>query len=90
MRSSRLELRLAESDRVLLDRAAARSGESVSEFVRGALRDRAAEVLRDDTTIALSEVDAAAFLRQLDEVDEQSVDALRELRQRAAGDVLGG
>ncbi len=80
---------MAESDRVLLDRAAARCSESVSEFVRGAIRDRAAEVLRDDTTLALSDRDAEAFLRQLDEVDEQSVVALRELHRRA-GDVFGG
>lgn len=89
MRSGRLELRLGEADRALVDRAAARSGESVSEFVRGALRDRAAEVLRDDTTIALSEVDAAAFLRQLDEIDGQTVLGLRDLHRRAA-DALGG
>ena len=88
MRSSRLELRLAATDRALLDCAAERSGESVSEFVRGALRDRAAEVLRDDTTIALSAVDAEAFLRQLDAADASSIEALRNLHQRA-NDALG-
>lgn len=84
MRSERLELRLAEADRSLLNRATSVSGESVSEFVRAAVRERATEILRDDPTIAIPAADAEAFLRALDDIDDATVAGLRELRQRAA------
>jgi uncharacterized protein (DUF1778 family) len=82
MRTQRLELRLTDDERQL-DRAAATAvGETLSDFFRRAARARAQEVLADRNHITLSDEEATRFLDALDDVDEETVARLRDLRQR--------
>jgi uncharacterized protein (DUF1778 family) len=83
MRTQRLELRLTDDERQLDSAAATAVGETLSDFFRRAASARAQEVLTDQQQIALSEREAARFLDALDEVDEDTVSRLRNLRQRA-------
>jgi uncharacterized protein (DUF1778 family) len=82
MRSQRLELRLTDEERALGTAAASAVGESLSDFFRSAASIRAAEVLADQRTIALTDQEAARFLDALETVDEATVARLRELRAR--------
>jgi uncharacterized protein (DUF1778 family) len=82
MRTQRLELRLTDDERDLDAAAASAVGETLSDFFRRAATVRAAEVLADQTKIALTDEEAARFLDALDTVDETTVARLRELRAR--------
>jgi uncharacterized protein (DUF1778 family) len=83
MRSQRLELRLTDDERQLDSAAATAVGETLSDFFRRAATARAQDVLADQQQIILSEDEAQRFLDALDEVDEETVRRLRELRERA-------
>lgn len=83
MRSQRIELRLTDEERQLDSAAATAVGETLSDFFRRAATARAQDVLADQQQIILSEDEAQRFLDALDEVDEETVGRLRELRERA-------
>jgi uncharacterized protein (DUF1778 family) len=83
MRTQRLELRLTDDERQLDGAAATAVGETLSDFFRRAASTRAQEILVDQQQIVLSDKEAARFLDALDEVDEDTVTRLRDLRQRA-------
>jgi uncharacterized protein (DUF1778 family) len=83
MRTQRLELRLTDDERQLDGAAATAVGETLSDFFRRAATARAQEVLADQQRIVLSEDEAARFLDALDEVDQDTIERLRELRTRA-------
>jgi uncharacterized protein (DUF1778 family) len=83
MRTQRLELRLSDDERQLDSAAATAVGETLSDFFRRAASARAQEVLTDQQQITLSEDEAARFLDALEDVDQDSVARLRDLRQRA-------
>jgi uncharacterized protein (DUF1778 family) len=83
MRTQRLELRLTD-DELQLDGAAATAvGETLSDFFRRAASARAQEILADRQQIVLSDEEAARFLNALEDIDENTVTRLRDLRQRA-------
>ena len=83
MRSQRIELRLTDEERQLDSAAATAVGETLSDFFRRAATARAQDVLADQQRIILSDDEAQRFLDALDEVDEETVGRLRELRERA-------
>src|ERR1700760_4887884 len=83
MRSQRLELRLTDDERQLDSAAATAVGETLSDFFRRAATARAQDVLADQQQIILSEDEAQRFLDALEEVDEETVGRLRDLRKRA-------
>lgn len=66
-KDSRLNLRLRAADDELIRRAAAQSGQSVSEFLTSSAIDRAHELLADQRDFVLDEDTWDAFTRVLDE-----------------------
>lgn len=66
-KDSRLNLRLREADDELIRRAAAQTGQSVSEFLTTSALGRAHEVLADQRAFVLDEATWAEFTRLLDE-----------------------
>lgn len=83
MRTQRLELRLTDDERQLDGAAATAVGETLSDFFRRAASARAQEILADRQQIVLSDEEATRFLNALEDVDEDTVTRLRDLRQRA-------
>ncbi len=83
MRTQRLELRLTDSERQLDSAAATAIGETLSDFFRRAASARAQEVMADRQQIALDKDEAARFLDALENVDQETVERLRSLRERA-------
>lgn len=83
MRDHRLELRLTGEERRITSEAATLAGETLSDFVRRAARDRAQEIILAQTQITLNDEEAARFLDALEHVDENTVARLRELLHRA-------
>ena len=83
MRTQRLELRLTDDERQLDSVAATAVGETLSDFFRRAASIRAREVLADQQQIVLSQDEAARFLDALENVDQDTIVRLRELRERA-------
>jgi uncharacterized protein (DUF1778 family) len=65
-----------------MDAAASAVGETLSDFFRRAARARAQEILTDQQQIALSDREATQFLDAFENVDEDSVARLRDLRRR--------
>jgi uncharacterized protein (DUF1778 family) len=83
VRTQRLELRLTDDERQLDSAAATAVGETLSEFFRRAASARAQEVLTDQQQIVLDNDEAARFLDALENVDRDTVERLRTLRERA-------
>ena len=83
MRTQRIELRLTDEERQIDGAAATAVGETLSDFFRRAAQMRAQEVLTDQQQIALSDEEARSFLDALEDVDEETVARLRDLRARA-------
>jgi uncharacterized protein (DUF1778 family) len=83
MRTQRLELRLTDDERQLDSAAATAVGETLSDFFRRAASARAQDVLADQQQIVLNEDEAKRFLDALDDIDEGTVERLRDLRARA-------
>jgi uncharacterized protein (DUF1778 family) len=83
MRTQRLELRLTDDERQLDGAAATAVGETLSDFFRRAARARAQEVLTDQQQIMLDDEEAARFLDALEDIDEDAVARLRDLRHRS-------
>jgi uncharacterized protein (DUF1778 family) len=82
-KTRRIELRLSDEGRQLDAAAASALGESLSDFFRRAAQARAQEVLADQRTISLSEVEATRFLEALERPYEGAVARLEDLRWRA-------
>ncbi len=82
-KTRRIEVRLSDEERQLDAAAASALGESLSDFFRRAAHTRAREVLADQRTIALSEMEATRFLDALERPDESTVARLEGLRRRA-------
>ncbi len=83
MRTQRLELRLTDVERERDIAAATAVGETLSDFFRRAASARAAEVLAEQRTIALSDEEAIQFLDALDTPNDATIARLRALRDRA-------
>jgi uncharacterized protein (DUF1778 family) len=83
MRTQRLELRLTDVERERDIAAATAVGETLSDFFRRAASARAAEVLAEQRTIALSDDEAIQFLDALDTPNDATIARLRALRDRA-------
>jgi uncharacterized protein (DUF1778 family) len=82
-KTRRIEVRLSDEERELDAAAASALGESLSDFFRRAAQTRAQEVLADQRTIALGDVEATRFLEALERPDEGTVARLEDLRRRA-------
>jgi uncharacterized protein (DUF1778 family) len=82
-KTRRIEVRLSDEERELDAAAASALGESLSDFFRRAAQARAQEVLADQRTIALNDVEATRFLEALERPDEGTVGRLEDLRRRA-------
>jgi uncharacterized protein (DUF1778 family) len=77
----RVELRVPAAEKRLYALAAARSAESVSEFLRRAARDEAQRALAEETTIRLTDEEA---LRLIAALDADAHDQLADLAKHAA------
>lgn len=65
-RMERIDLRTTHSQKVLLQRAAAHAGMSVSAFLLAAAQERAQEVLAGEENLTLTAEDWKAFFKGLD------------------------
>jgi len=83
MRTQRIELRLTDEERQMDSTAASAVGETLSDFFRRAAHARAQEILSEQRQIALSDEEAKRFLDAHEDVDEDMVARLRDLRRRA-------
>jgi uncharacterized protein (DUF1778 family) len=64
-RNERLEARLTPSQKVLLVRAAALRGQSLTDFVVNAASEKALDVVREDELLTLSRRDQVALAEHL-------------------------
>jgi uncharacterized protein (DUF1778 family) len=81
IKDKRLELRLAGSQKALIEKAAALSGRSVSDFSSDVLTERAEEVIRHERELRVDAEAFDAFNAILDR-PARSIDALADLLQR--------
>lgn len=65
-KTQRLEARVSAHQKALIERAAAISGRSISEFVVGSLQEAAEEAIRNHHVIKLSIDDTIALMEALD------------------------
>lgn len=65
VRSGRLELRVAESEKATIERAAALSGSSTTDFVRSTMLAASEQAVRAHETLALTSEGAAAFVEAI-------------------------
>ena len=79
-RDARLEARVSRTQKSLLQRAAALSGRTLSEFVVASAQAAATKVIQDHETIQLSQAEQTAFVRALLKPPSRS----RRLRKAAA------
>lgn len=77
-RSGAINLRIADSDRNLIDAAAAASGKSRTDFMLESARERAVDVLLDQRLFALGPAEWDAFSAALD-APPPANDALKAL-----------
>lgn len=64
-RGARLEARVSTTQKTLLQRAAALSGRTLSEFVVSSAQEAAAKVIQEHESIRLSRAEQAAFVQTL-------------------------
>jgi uncharacterized protein (DUF1778 family) len=64
-RGARLEARISPTQKSVLQRAAALSGRTLSEFVVASAQDAAAKVIHDHELIRLSRAEQTAFVKVL-------------------------
>jgi uncharacterized protein (DUF1778 family) len=81
-RDQRLDLRIQGDLKMLIERAAALSGETLSTFVLGSTLRRAREVLREADVIELSNEARDRFLAVLDDADARPNAALMKAAER--------
>ena len=79
-RGARLEARISVEQKIVLQRAAALSGRTLSEFVVASAQDAARRVIQEHETIRLSRAEQIAFVNAL--LKPPAVNA--RLRQAAA------
>ncbi|WP_254929060.1 DUF1778 domain-containing protein [Cyanobium sp. T1B-Tous] len=84
----RLDLKLSAADKQLLAQAAAIEGVTMAAFVRLAAKQRAAEAIRRDQEISLSQRDFKAFHAAIARPFEPNA-ALREALEQACTRVSG-
>lgn len=84
----RLDLKLSAADKQLLAQAAAIEGVTMAAFVRLAAKQRAAEAIRRDQQISLSQRDFKAFQAAIARPFEPNA-ALREALEQACTRVSG-
>ena len=77
----RLDFRLLAEQKRRIERAAALTGQTVTDFAAAALDERASEVLQSHEVTELSDRDRDMFLAMLDDVDTQPNEALRAAAQ---------
>lgn len=65
VRNSRLELRVAKSEKEAIERAAALSGSSVTDFVRSTMLVASERAVRAHETLALTSEGATAFVEAI-------------------------
>ncbi len=81
-RDQRLDLRIQGDLKMLIERAAALSGETLSTFVLGSTLRRARKVLREADVIELANEARDRFLAVLDDVDARPNAALMKAAER--------
>jgi uncharacterized protein (DUF1778 family) len=81
-RDQRLDLRIQGDLKMLIERAAALSGETLSTFVLGSTLRRARKVLREADVIELSNEARDRFLAVLDDADARPNAALMKAAER--------
>ncbi len=79
-RRETLELRIPAIERNLIGRAAASSGKTTTDFIRGAAQRAAEEALLDRTVLSVNSTTYALFLARLDEPPQPN-DRLRRTMQ---------
>lgn len=78
---ARLNFRLNQQLKELIDRAACLSGQSVSDFAVSVLAENARRVIHEHSTTVLSDRDRDLFLAMLDE-DAEPNEALRKAARK--------
>jgi uncharacterized protein (DUF1778 family) len=78
-RTRRIEIRVTEDERALEEAAASAQGETLSEFVRGAARRQAEQVLAERTSYVVDDNAAARFLAALEAPGEDAERGLLRL-----------
>jgi uncharacterized protein (DUF1778 family) len=78
----RLDLRLPAELKRLIERAAALSGQSISDFVLGSVTPRARKVVRESTSIQLSDRDRDTFLAALERTEPRPLPGLMRAMER--------
>jgi uncharacterized protein (DUF1778 family) len=81
-RTRRIEIRVTEDERALEEAAASAHGETLSEFVRGAARREAEQVLAERTSYVVDDDAAERFLTALEAPGARVERGLRRLLER--------
>ena len=80
-----MNIRTSKADRTLIERAVEVTGQNKTEFMLEAVRERAVQVLLDQTLFVLDEGKFADLKKLLDTpLPKEQITALRALRQRIA------
>lgn len=87
-KTARLDFRLPEADKKLVEHAAALSGQRISEFALSILRQAAAEVRQQHERTKLTDRDRDLFLAILD--NEEPNESLRRAASKYKTDVKQG
>jgi uncharacterized protein (DUF1778 family) len=80
-RTARLEMRLTPEDKLLLEQAAALSGQPLTSFALSSLLEKARTMVANSATITLSRRDMKRFYEIL-EADEEPAPALKAAVRR--------
>jgi len=70
MKPDRIEIRTSKAERRQFEEAACLSGMNLSEFLRRTALDKSFEIIRNNTSIVLSNTDRDAFLKALEHPPE--------------------
>lgn len=85
MRDSTLHIRTTMADRTLIERAAEASGRNRTEFLLQAAREKAIQVLLDQTLFVLAKDRFESFQELIEKpIPADSMQALKAFRRRAA------
>lgn len=82
VRDGRLEVRVAEGEKAAIERAAALSGSSTTDFVRSTMLAASEQAVRAHETLALTSEGAAAFVEAITNPPEPN-ENLRALARKA-------
>jgi len=90
-KDARLELRITRRHKTLLERAAALTGSSTSQFVTAHALAAASQILEQERVLHLSQRDFERFVRALEQEPEEPTPAMREAVEALDhGQVVGG